>query len=650
LPPLLFIACGILGHALLTWARTDWLGPAERFLVGTGLGLGVLVLWTLGLGLVGWMNVRALPLVMLLIGLPAVPRLVEELGAWARGAGAAMRGADALMVGLAAALAVLLVFSAWAPPVDYDEMEYHLALPKAYLEAGRIHETPHNVYSYLPQGAEMLFQAAMSLRWFPEAPLSSVRYGSLVARTLNAYLAVLIAAVVAAGSSRLFGPRAAAPAAALYLGLPAVYDVSYRAMAENAQVLFSVMTMVALAGYFASRRPSAAALAGILTGLALGTKYLVWGFVFAPVVVWLAGEAVLLRPRGRGVRALALFIAMTLLVASPWMIRNYTWTGNPGHPLLTGWFGPGPHWTAAQAANFQAHHSPASLALGRLVEALAPEKPLYAVPVALALACGAVALARGPTRRPALLRVLYAAAVLAVWWFGTHHVMRHLVPVWPPVAMLAAGGWVRSHGRGYGRAVAAACVTATLAGMLVVAANERERSELVAALSAPPSAASEARQYAYSPHVMQYLNLERDLPPGAGPSGPDLGVPARPAAVGFVGEAQTLEVVRPVLYNTVWDTPWLAPAVRAWRETASADAVRAELARLGVATIYVNWLEIERFRRPGNYGWPAGIDEALFEAWTAAGVLEPIARFGLRRGEARPWPHVLYRVLNKPRP
>lgn len=639
-PPLVFFACAAAGWAALGWLGFGWLGAGERLVLGLGLGLGALGLATFGLGLAGWTNMQVAPVVLLLVGAPTLRSMGAALGAWAGEARAALGPLGWVMLGLAAALAVAIVWAGWSPPIDYDEMEYHLALPKAYLAAGRIHDVPHNVLSYLPQGAEMLFQAAMSLRWTAAAPMYSVQYGGLLARVFNAYLALATALAVAAAAARLFGQRAAAPAAALYLAMPWVYAISYRAMAENAQLLHSTMALVAVLAYVQERRPGAAALAGAMAGLALGTKYLVWGFVFGPAVFWLAAEAVFLKPRRRGVRALALFAAAALAVASPWLVRNLAWTGNPVHPLLTSLFGPGPHWTAGQAAHFQAFHSPASLGLGDLAAALVPDRPLDAVPVVLALALGAAALARPSHRRPALGRAVYAAIVLAVWWFGTHHVMRHLVPIWPPLASLAAGAVVASEGWRGRRVVAGACVAAALAGLVVIGAKERDRAGEALRLALPAAAQAPGDQPTWSAYAIDYLNLGRDLPAAWRRRPPA----DRPVGVGLVGEARTLSLIRPVRYNTVWDTPWLAPAAAAWRAGRSADDVRGPLAALGVGTIYVNWLEIERFRGPGGYGWPEAIDEALFADWVKAGVLVEVAHFGAREGDTQPWPHVIYRV------
>ena len=633
---LVMAACAVFGYAVLDWLRAEWLTTAERLVLGTGLGLGVLGLATFGLGLLGWTNMRAAPLVMVVVGSVRAGSMARSIGAWARSSGSALRPVDWAMVGLAVAGGLLLVWSAWAPAVDYDEMEYHLALPKAFLQAGRIHETPENVYSYMPLGSEMLFQAAMSLRWEEGAPIRSVRYGVLTAKTLNAGLALLAACAVAARAARGFGARAVGPAAALFLGLPWIYLVSYRAMAENAQVLFTLMAFVALGSYLDSRRLGAAALGGAMAGLALGAKYLVYGFLFVPGLLVILGHGVVRGTLSEAAKAAALYVVMALVVVSPWMIRNVVWTGNPWHPLLTSVFGPGPHWTAAQASRFDFHHSPHSFAASAIWEALAPDSALAAAPVLLVLGLGALAVFRPPLKLAEVTQAFYVVWVVAFWLAATHRVMRHLIPVWGPMAILGAGGMLAAKSPRGRQALAWVGGGAVLLGLTFMADHGQGLARVRTLLDLPPGAAGEREQLNYCPQVIDLLNVERDLagmPEGA------------PGGVGLVGEAQTLALVRPVRYNTVWDAPWLEPAVRAWRDGGSAAGVREALGQLGVATIYVNWLEVDRFRGPGNYGWPEEIDEGLFDAWVEAGVLKLLGSYGRPVGGADRRPHVLYRVV-----
>ena len=54
-----------------------------------------------------------------------------------------------------------VLLAAVLPPADFDVREYHLQVPKEWLQAGRIEFLPHNVYGNMPLGAEMQALLAM---------------------------------------------------------------------------------------------------------------------------------------------------------------------------------------------------------------------------------------------------------------------------------------------------------------------------------------------------------------------------------------------------------------------------------------------------------------------------------------------------------
>ncbi len=654
-PPLVLFACAVAGYTLLDRLKVEWLGGVERLLAGAGLGLGALGLATFALDLAGWTNLRLAPPLLLLLGASRLPRLGADLARWRAEAAAALGALSWTALGLGAAMAALLVWGAWDLPIDHETLSRYLAFPKAHLAAGRIGETPADVFGWFPQGGQMLFQMAMSLRWVAGRMHDSVESGVLLANVFNAYLVVLAACGVAAWAARAFGPRAAPPAAALLLALPAVYRAGHNACTESPQVLYTVLALLALAAYRDRRTVGPAVLAGVLTGLAMGVTFAAAVLLFVPALVYLAVDGLARRPRRTGLWAAVGYASAAVLVVAPWLVRNLAGTGSPVHPFLTGLLGPGPHWTVAEASRFAAAYAPPPNLVASLGRAIAPESVLAAVPVVLLVGLGAVALAVAlagardrsakealADRRPsALYLAAYAAIVFLGWFLTSPHLGRHLAPLWPPLAALAAGGLVvAAQAARWRRAASAAALAAVLAGMIYALGSERAaaREQLLRGL--PPEATSADRQPDYSGYVVEWLNRGLDLPK-AWRERPPAGAPV---AVGLVGEDRTLFFVRPTVYGTVWDRPWLAGAIDAWRKTGSADEVRAELARLGVGTVYVNWLAIERLEGPARAAWPGAIDRVLLDAWVAAGVLEPLGSFGRPARAGDPAPHVLYRV------
>ena len=67
---------------------------------------------------------------------------------------------------IAALIAVVVVgvlILAWVPPVSRDALNHHLAIPKLYLEEGRIFELPDRVFSYYPMNLDLLYMLPLHL-------------------------------------------------------------------------------------------------------------------------------------------------------------------------------------------------------------------------------------------------------------------------------------------------------------------------------------------------------------------------------------------------------------------------------------------------------------------------------------------------------
>jgi hypothetical protein len=149
----------------------------------------------------------------------------------------------------------------------------------------------------------------------------------------------------------------------------------------------------------------------------------------------------------RGVRDVSLYVALpAFLLALPWYVRSYWYTGNPLYPLFYTWFG-GPEWSTSLTQQFFRWQQ--SIGMGRqfVDYLLLPFRvilnggddyrhfdgrvsPLWilVVPVSLAFARSS----------PTVRRALAVAGVYFVAWAATSQQSRFLVPIIPLLAI--AGG------------------------------------------------------------------------------------------------------------------------------------------------------------------------------------------------------------------
>src|SRR4029077_13634061 len=89
------------------------------------------------------------------------------------------------------------------------------------------------------------------------------------------------------------------------------------------------------------------------------------------------------------------------------------------------------------------------------------------------------------------------------------------------------------------------------------------------------------------------------------------------AKVLSVGDAEMFEARFPVVYNTVFDRSifedWFAARPGEGGAMGDPEAIRKKLADEGITHVYVNWLEILRYRAPGSYGYTDFVTPERFD-------------------------------------
>ncbi len=234
-------------------------------------------------------------------------------------------------------LAVLLIppfLTALAPPLAFDALVYHLALPQLALRTGHIAYTPDLMFAGMPQLTESLYLLAFSLAGAPAAAFLGFLLGMLALLGLSAFTAEKLS------------PRAGQGALmALLCGETLVRELAW-GYVDWAAFLFGTLVFLSLAEWQKERALRWQLLAGVFVGLALSVKYTA-GVILPGALVFFALQ------RGRPARekmmdGLRLCLSAAL-VFSPWLLRNLAWTGNPLYPLIF----PAAAMTAPRLASFQ---------------------------------------------------------------------------------------------------------------------------------------------------------------------------------------------------------------------------------------------------------------------------------------------------------
>ena len=239
-------------------------------------------------------------------------------------------------------LAGALFLLCLTPPVSRDALVHHLTVPKLYLEHGGMVELPHMNFSYYPGNLQLLFMIPMYFG------------NDIVPKLIHWAFGVGTALLVLFHLREKTGRNLALLGAILFLSIPAIARLAITAYVDLGLIFFSTASLLAFLRWTETGGIDQFFLgSAVFAGLALGTKYngLILIFVMACFVVLASARRLgsvpraSLRAAGMGI----LFVVVSLVVFSPWMIRNYVWTKNPLHPLFSSAFSPGEEASARSA-------------------------------------------------------------------------------------------------------------------------------------------------------------------------------------------------------------------------------------------------------------------------------------------------------------
>ncbi len=375
-----------LGSWLLTYLRPTGSPAIESLILGAGLGLGSLGLLNFGLGLAGLFRPVAAYAAAISLTIVLWPQLVRLYRQWRQWRPA--NPPHLLVSFYLLAVAVMTLPVALLPPNDWDGLFYHLTGPKLYLQAGRIVggvDIPHLSF---PSLLEMLFTWAILLR------------SDIAAKLLHTGFALLLAGLVYLTARRFLGRKPAWLAVVVFASMPMVNTLAGWAYNDLALAFYQLASLYAIINYQLSMNNEQATeaarptvpitqianqktqnsklktqnsklswliLSAIFAGLAMGLKYtsFVTPLVIAGLIVWSsfsnssrqedaganthhASRSTLHTLRSTGLIHLILFALIAALVAAPWYLKNWLFTGSPVYPFLYGLFG-GQFWDSFRA-------------------------------------------------------------------------------------------------------------------------------------------------------------------------------------------------------------------------------------------------------------------------------------------------------------
>jgi len=299
--------------------------PAERLILGSGMGMGIIGLAGFGLAISGW--AKPMIVLTLLIVLTIFLLYKEKFQQTWRDIQYLKTEMTTSLAGIArwipvsAGTGLVLAFlMGLAPPIeDFDALTYHLTVPVWWLKDGGLVSAQSLSYWYphLVEGG-FIFPIVFGV--------------DTSTHLIHLFWLVLVALLLWFWAKQVWNNVIAWDSIAILLSMPTLLWLASWAYTDYALTFTGMASIYSIWKWQDTQSRKWILIGGILAGLAMGVKYtsfIIPLVIVALIILWGQGKS-------QWVKDLIYFSLTAGFVASPWYIRNWLWMGNPFYPFAFG--------------------------------------------------------------------------------------------------------------------------------------------------------------------------------------------------------------------------------------------------------------------------------------------------------------------------
>lgn len=216
---------------------------------------------------------------------------------------------------------IIIIILSSVPPVTRDALTHHLLVPKLYLNHGGIYVIPEIEFSHYPQLVDLIYMIPLYFK------------NDIIPNYIHFAFALFTAVFIYKYLKNLTGETVAFIASVFFLSIPVIVKLSTSSYIDLGLVFFSFASLMQLISWYKTNKIRCLVLSAIFCGLAMSSKYngLITFFCMFFSVIWLGSKKQ--KSTKNAFFCLFLFSFISVSVFSPWLIKNYLWTGNPLYPL-----------------------------------------------------------------------------------------------------------------------------------------------------------------------------------------------------------------------------------------------------------------------------------------------------------------------------
>ncbi|MFN3551187.1 MAG: ArnT family glycosyltransferase [Endomicrobiia bacterium] len=342
---LLFImAVFIIGDTILRPFSLNNISFCEKFILCEGIGWGVFSFLTLGMGFLGILEKIIFQIIIIVLSILGVTIFIKKFRFFQLYSSENFRNKIYIFLLVLGSISIFsYLLSCYLPILESDVLIYHLAIPKRFIDEGKIFNISRWFkYATFPQLAEMLYLSALIVS------------NETLANFIHTFFGILSFLLIYIIGKNFVDIKTGFVAAIIFLILPVVKELSGTAMVDLALNFYFLLVIFSCLKWVETKNNKWFYLSGIFYGLSFSVKYT--GILALYLVIFTILWFKLMKDTSTKIflKDTMIFFTIFIVISLPWLLRNYLWTKNPFSPFFYHIFG-GSNWNEYLQADLINH-------------------------------------------------------------------------------------------------------------------------------------------------------------------------------------------------------------------------------------------------------------------------------------------------------
>lgn len=214
------------------------------------------------------------------------------------------------------------------PPISRDALIHHLAVPKLWINHGGFYEIPWADYAYYPMNINLLYVICLYFKNDIAPKFIHLAFG--IGNGLLVYFYL----------KNRFGRNWGLLGMVIFITTPIVIWLSTSAYVDLGMTFFTTASVLTFIKWRDTEysRIKWLFLSSFCMGIAIGSKYNALIALLTLNLMVISSYAHDTKRQIPAIKYGLLFFTVSVLIASPWYLKNYLQTGNPFYPLFNSLF------------------------------------------------------------------------------------------------------------------------------------------------------------------------------------------------------------------------------------------------------------------------------------------------------------------------